>query len=100
MARNAVDRIEDPLPEHAVYEDRGCGNGCVRSLECPFERCRFDDPLLWQRMERDQRDQRIVTARAQDGLTVEALAARFGVSRRTVHRALSRARPHDKEPAH
>jgi len=106
MARNAVDRLEghstrhyrpdsvgtsDTLPEHTIYKDTGCGHGCVRSLECPFPRCRYDDPEYWQRLERQGRDSKVLAARAY-GLTVDALAQRFGISRRTVHRILARAR--------
>ena len=95
MARNAVDRLEDindGLPEHTVFQDQGCGHGCLRSLECPFARCRYDDPELWQRIEREQRDRKVLAARAAQGLTVDALAARFQISRRTVHRILARQR--------
>jgi hypothetical protein len=99
MARNAVDRLEtiDLLPEQTVYRDEGCGNGCVRSLECPFPRCRYDDPLLWQRTERDQRDAKIVAARRREGLSVDDLASRFGISRRTVHRILARSRQEGRQ---
>ena len=82
----------DTLPERAEYQDTGCGQGCERSLECPFPRCRFDDPTGWRQEARAARDREVARAHAVEGLTVDALAARFAVSRRTVHRILSEAR--------
>ena len=85
-------RRPDPLPERSDYRDDGCGEGCDRSLECPFPRCRFDDPMGWRREARRVRDREIARVHAAEGLTVDALASRFQVSRRTVHRILSDAR--------
>ena len=80
---------DDTLPEHATYRDEGCGNGCARSLDCPFPRCRFDDPVLWQRLERQRRDREVLAARSTLGLSVEDLVQRFAISKRTVHRILA-----------
>ncbi len=87
-----VRRRRDGLPEQSEYRDDGCGKGCERSLECPFARCRLDDPIRWRRDERRVRDRQVVRVRAAEGLTVDALAARFAISRRTVHRILADAR--------
>jgi len=87
-----VGKRRDRLPEQSEYRDVGCGRGCVRSLECPFSRCRFDDPMGWRRREREARDKDVMRVRLGEGLTVDALAARFGISRRTVHRILADAR--------
>ncbi len=82
----------DTLPERSEYRDDGCGGGCERSLECPFPRCRLDDPMGWRREARVIRDRELVRVYAAEGLTVDGLASRFQVSRRTVHRVLSDAR--------
>ena len=100
---NRVDRIEmvlsqrrrpggtDALPEDTPYVDRGCGNGCTRSLECPFPRCRYDDPPVSRSETRVRRDAAILRARAQEGLSVSAIARRFNIGTRTVYRALQHA---------
>ena len=79
----SADRVQD-----TVYRDTGCGHGCVRSLECPFPRCLYDDPEYLQRMERQGRDNKVLAARA-NGLAVDTLAQRFGISRRTVQRIIA-----------
>ena len=99
---NAVDRIgmtpsgrrrrSDALPEHTSYQDKGCGGGCDRSLECPFERCRLDEPLVARQKERARRDAAIVHARLQDGLPAPVLAERFNVAPRTIYRILQAAK--------
>ena len=97
---NSVDRLErlparreqsgaaDPLPENTLYVDRGCGNGCTRSLECPFPRCQYDDPPVSRHDKRRRRDKELIRARIREGLSVSALAKRFNVGTRTVYRAL------------
>jgi predicted DNA-binding protein (UPF0251 family) len=45
-----------------------------------------------RREERDARDQEVVRIRATEGLTINALATQFTISRRTVHRILAEAR--------
>ena len=103
---NSVDRLEIPLarrrrtgpndllPEDTLYVDRGCGEGCARSLECPFPRCRHDEPPVSSRQKLLMRDRAIVEARVKEGLTIAAIAARFSVGPRTIFRALKSARTH------
>lgn len=90
MAHNAVDRL-DALPENTPYRDDGCGHGCVRSLECPFPRCRYDDPGIWLKLERQRREEELLALRAAERVSAKELAGRLGISRRTVHRILARA---------
>jgi transcriptional regulator of acetoin/glycerol metabolism len=80
----------DSLPEHTPYQDTGCEvhNSC---LTCPLVRCRFDEPGGARKLVAEQRDRSIVLAQRQGG-NVDSIARRFGVSRRTVFRALARAR--------
>ena len=98
---NGVDRIgmtpsgrrrrSDALPENTLYRDKGCGGGCDRSLDCPFDRCRLDEPMAARRKERARRDTAIVRARLKEGLAATVLAERFNVSPRTVYRVLQSA---------
>lgn len=78
----------DGLPEHADYADVGCSvhPSC---LNCPLVRCRYDDPGGPGASLRDARDHEIAQAYHR-GATVDALASQFGVSRRTVFRAIGR----------
>ena len=80
----------DSLPEHTPYQDTGCEvhNSC---LTCPLVRCRFDEPGGARKLVAEHRDRSIVLAQRQGG-NVDNIARRFGVSRRTVFRALARAR--------
>lgn len=77
----------DTLPEHSTYRDDGC-EVCRSCLECPLPMCKYDDPGWFQRESRRARDEAILCARRQEGLSVLVVAARFGVSTRTVHRVL------------
>ena len=97
---NSVDRLEIPLtqrrgagrtdrlPEDTLYIDRGCGDDCTRSLECPYPRCRYDEPPVSSRQKLLMRDRAIVEARVKEGLTIAAIAARFNVGPRTIFRVL------------
>jgi transcriptional regulator of acetoin/glycerol metabolism len=81
---------EDALPEHTHYRDEGCDiyPSCLR---CPLPRCRYDEPGGIRALLGAHRDRLIVDLRRQ-GMGIDELARRFGVSRRTVFRALERAR--------
>ncbi|MFN3974630.1 MAG: Mor transcription activator family protein [Dehalococcoidia bacterium] len=84
----------DALPDYYPYKDEGCevSSSC---LNCPLPLCKYDDPQGYQRwlaQQREERDQRIWETRQREGLTVPQLAQRFGVSQRTVFRALARQR--------
>ncbi|HXG42135.1 MAG TPA: helix-turn-helix domain-containing protein [Dehalococcoidia bacterium] len=81
---------EDALPEHTDYRDTGCDihPSC---LSCPLPRCRYDEPGGIRALLGAYRDRQIVALRRQ-GVGIEELARRFGVSRRTVFRALEKAR--------
>ena len=77
----------DTLPEHSTYRDDGC-EVCRSCLECPLPMCKYDDPGWLQRESRRSRDEAILRARRGEGLSVPVVAARFGISTRTVHRVL------------
>jgi hypothetical protein len=82
----------DRLPELSTYRDTGCDlhPSC---LTCPLAQCRYDDPGWIQREERQHRATAILQVRTAEALPVIELAARFGISTRTVHRVLSQAQP-------
>ena len=87
----------DTLPEHSTYRDGGCevAGSC---LECPLPMCKYDDPGWLQRESRRARDKAILRARRGEGLSVPAVAARFRVSTRTVHRVLQTGGATRKQP--
>jgi len=82
----------DRLPEDTLYIDRGCGDDCTRSLECPYPRCRYDEPLVARRKKLTLRDRAIAAARFEEGLPIAIIAERFNIGTRTVFRVLRSAR--------
>ncbi|MGQ9572786.1 MAG: hypothetical protein ACUVV3_06330 [Dehalococcoidia bacterium] len=83
---------EDALPEFTRYRDEGCDlySSC---LTCPLPRCRYDAPGGFRAIFNLRRDEEILHLRRGQGLSVDMLARRYGVSRRTVFRILQRGRP-------
>jgi hypothetical protein len=80
----------DALPEHTQYTDSGCSlhPSC---LTCPLLRCRYDEPGGARRLLSGERD-RSIRALQRDRVPINSIAARFGISRRTVFRVLARQR--------
>ena len=78
----------DLPPEYCHYQDEGCelAPSCLR---CPFPSCRYDIVAGRRGGAQEFRDTEIRRLRRQ-GLNIGDLAARFGVSKRTIHRALRR----------
>ncbi len=79
----------DALPEHAQYRDDGC-DIYPHCLTCPLPRCRYDEPGGLRSILIAGRDEDVVKLRLQ-GESVDRLASRFHVSRRTVFRILARS---------
>jgi hypothetical protein len=77
---------KDLKPEYCQYRDEGCeyARAC---LECPFPQCLYDEPRGRQRWMKQTRDKEIKRLSDQ-GKKVNELAAIFGVSQRTIQRAL------------
>jgi hypothetical protein len=76
----------DLKPEYCHYHDEGCeyAKAC---LECPFKQCLYDEPggrQQWLKKARDKEIKRLFNT----GRKVKELAALFGVSQRTIQRAL------------
>ncbi len=93
IPREIKDSSDDPqteldlLPEYCRYQDKGCefADSC---LNCPFVQCIYDRPggkQHWLKEMRDREMARLFTAK---GKAVKELALMFGVSQRTVQRAL------------
>lgn len=81
----------DLPPEHCHYKDEGCelAESC---LNCPFPRCIYDEPRGKQRLLKSHRDREVVRLFKKEGKGVRELAAIFGISQRTVQRALKNYR--------
>ncbi|MQC19241.1 MAG: HTH domain-containing protein [Chloroflexi bacterium] len=78
----------DALPEHLDYRDDGC-DLFPSCLSCPLPRCRYDVPGGVRALLNRERDQQIRILREDAGLSVDEIADRFQVSRRTIFRALA-----------
>lgn len=76
----------DALPEYTHYRDDGC-EVHPHCLSCPLPRCRYEEPGGLRALLNERRDREMVELRLR-GASVEELADRFGVSRRTVFRVL------------
>jgi len=81
----------DLPPEYCHYDDEGCefSSSC---LNCPLSHCIYDEPRGHQRQLKRQRNREIVRLFTQEGKGIKELAERFGVSQRTVQRALKRGK--------
>lgn len=79
---------EDLLPEQTRYRDDGC-HIHPHCLTCPLSRCIYDEPDSGRGVTKALRNAEILSLRTQ-GVGLEELAQRFGVSKRTIHRALGR----------
>ena len=91
MERKGIQLRMDILPGRDPYRDDGC-EVSASCLRCPLPQCKYDVPNWARRNRRDRRDAEIVAAHRRERLSVPALARRFGVSDRTVFRALQRGR--------
>ena len=77
----------DLPPEYCHYRDDGCefASSC---LNCPLQKCIYDEPggrQSWRKRLRDREMARLVNT---EGKGIKELALIFGVSQRTVQRAL------------
>ncbi len=77
----------DLPPEYCHYRDEGCdlSDSC---LDCPFARCIYDEPGGKQRWLKKLRAREMVRLFTTKGKGIKELALMFGVSQRTVQRAL------------
>jgi len=77
---------KDLKPEYCQYRDEGCeyAKAC---LDCPFPQCLYDEPRGRQRWIKKTRDKEIKRL-FDEGKKIKELAVIFGVSQRTIQRAL------------
>ena len=87
-----MEEIEHDLPpEYCRYRDEGCefSDSC---LDCPFPTCTYDEPGGRQHRLKSLRNKEMANLFTSKGKGIEELATIFGVSQRTVQRALKRVR--------
>ena len=84
-----MDTKLDLPPEYCHYRDEGCelAGSC---LNCPLPGCIYDHPRGRQRWLNRARDRKITRQFVAEGKGIRELALEFGVSQRTVQRALKR----------
>ncbi len=84
---NADDIRLDLPPEYCRYQDEGCefAESC---LNCPLPICIYDEPGGKQRLLKRQRAREMAKLFTNEGKGIKELAQIFGVSQRTVQRAL------------
>ena len=84
------ERIEqngpDLPPEYCRYKDEGC-ELAASCLHCPFPQCLYDEPRGKQRWLKKKRD-REINEMFDGGSGTRELGVLFGLSRRTIQRAL------------
>ena len=80
----------DLPPEYCHYRDEGCelAESC---LNCPFAKCIYDEPGGKQRWLKRLRAREMARLFTTDGKGIKELSKMFGVSQRTVQRALKTA---------
>ena len=79
----------DLPPEYCHYRDEGCdlADSC---LNCPFAKCIYDKAGGKQRWSKRLRAREMARLLTTEGKGVKELALMFGVSQRTVQRALKK----------
>ncbi len=79
----------DLTPEYCRYRDEGCelAGSC---LKCPLPQCIYDQPRGRQCWLKKARDREMTRRFVTSGEGVKELALEFGVSQRTVQRALKK----------
>ena len=82
----ATENEPDLPPEYCHYRDEGCefADSC---LNCPFTQCLYDEPRGKQRWLKELRNKEIARLFS-GGWGMRELALMFGLSQRTIQRAL------------
>jgi len=77
----------DLRPEYCHYQDEGCemAESC---LKCPFLKCIYDEPGGTRRWKMRKRSKEISRLYFKKGKSVKEIAGMFGISERTVQRAM------------
>jgi len=84
------DELDLP-PEFCHYRDEGCefASSC---LNCPLSQCIYEQPRGRQRLKKKLRAGEVRRLFTTEGKGVKELAIQFGVSQRTIQRALKRVK--------
>ena len=77
----------DLPPEYCRYRDEGCelADSC---LDCPFPQCIYEEPGGRQHWLKKLRDREIARLFSGESKGIKELATMFGLSQRTIQRAL------------
>ena len=81
----------DLPPEFCHYQDDGC-ELATSCLNCPFSRCLYEERGGKQHYLKKLRNKEILRLFTIESKGVKELSAKFGVSQRTIQRALKRAK--------
>ena len=73
--------------EQLEYKDEGC-DLFPSCLHCPLPKCRYDEAR--RQTAKELRNKAMLRLHEIEGLNIEELAERFGVSKRTVYRIIGR----------
>ncbi len=95
IANTTEKRTRLPIVDRDLDDGYFPDTGCVihpSCLSCPLPRCIYDEPQEERRESQQRRDREIYDQYVKCGHDIRSLAERFGVSRRTVHRAVARCR--------
>ena len=83
------ERKHDLPPEFCHYRDEGC-DLAASCLSCPYPQCIYEQPGGRQRWMKTTRNREIVRQFTKEGKGIKELASTFGISTRTVQRALGK----------
>jgi hypothetical protein len=89
VAEPLLENEHDLLPEFFRYKDEGCDLAAA-CLNCPFPQCIYEQPGGRQRWLKMTRNREIIRLFTREGKEIKELALMFGVSTRTVQRALGK----------
>ena len=87
MRERRSEPLIDARPEEYPYRDDG-GEISPTCLRCPLPQCKYDDPRWFLRERRKERDRLVLEVKERESLSVDEVAHRFVLSRRTVFRIL------------
>lgn len=82
----------DLPPEYCRYRDEGC-ELAASCLSCPFPQCVYDEPGGRQHWLKKLRNREISRLFCAEGKGAKELASMFGLSQRTIQRALKNSVP-------
>ena len=84
---SSLETESDLPPEYCQYRDEGCAlaESC---LNCPFPQCVHDEPRGRQCRQKKLRNNEIARLFSDESKEVKELATIFGISQRTIQRAL------------